>query len=126
MDLNQANNEGVTPLIFAARAANERGGDYGESHWLNVVTYLAEQGVDLNKPDNRGTTALMAAIEGGATRIVKYLCKKGVNLFQVDQKTLFKVIMRSFVGTAINAISPESLVDLLDITDEYRRKYDPE
>merc|ERR1712137_955541 len=60
---------GKTPLMEAAR--------WG---YLEVVTYLKEQGADINKTTTEGATPLHIAAEGGHNDIVNYLLDNGVDI----------------------------------------------
>ncbi|OUM57807.1 hypothetical protein PIROE2DRAFT_17096 [Piromyces sp. E2] len=64
LDKNQVN----TPLIYACKHNNE-----------NMVAYLIEQGVDLNKENRIGNTSIFYACLYGNENIFKALIKNGVN-----------------------------------------------
>ena len=73
LDMNQENNDHLTPLMFAAI-----------SNKLELVQYLHEVG-HVNEANHKGETVLMAAAESGHLRIVQYLCNIGVDMNARDR-----------------------------------------
>ncbi len=68
-DLGSKNNEGWTPLSWAAESGNEA-----------VVKLLLEKGADLELKDEGGRAPLSWAAERGHKAIVKLLIEKGASL----------------------------------------------
>lgn len=71
---NQAKSEGVIQLCWAASQGD-----------LSEVQRLAARGVDLDKADYDGRTALHLAASEGSIEVVAYLVSKGVRLDPVDR-----------------------------------------
>ncbi|UII33578.1 ankyrin repeat domain-containing protein [Fulvivirga ulvae] len=74
VDINQADNDGNTPLMNAARG-NE----------LEVVKYIAEKTKNINAANESGNTALSHAIARNNYEVVDYLISKGADV-QVKDK----------------------------------------
>ncbi|KAK6175251.1 hypothetical protein SNE40_013754 [Patella caerulea] len=64
-----ANFKGITPLVLASH----QGG-------TAIVEELLKQGADINKTDENGNTALVAAIAGKERSIAKLLISRGINV----------------------------------------------
>jgi len=70
IDLDERNNKGQTPLIYAAQIGN-----------LQAVKMLIDSGkVDIDARDNEGNNALMAASENGHVEIVKMLINRDIEI----------------------------------------------
>ncbi|HTA45426.1 MAG TPA: ankyrin repeat domain-containing protein [Bryobacteraceae bacterium] len=84
-DLNLATKEGNNALMFAAgvgyRDKNTRG---SEAEALEALKVCVEQGIDINKTNSKGETALHGAASRGADTIVQYLVAHGAKM---DLKT---------------------------------------
>ncbi|MEP3280006.1 MAG: ankyrin repeat domain-containing protein [Stappiaceae bacterium] len=74
----------LTPLMWAAGHAN----DAPSSDGIKVVTLLSDAGVDINRRDNRGRTALMIAATRGHTEMIEFLLKSGADRALTDKKGL--------------------------------------
>ncbi|ETO06928.1 Ankyrin, partial [Reticulomyxa filosa] len=66
--------DGSTPLHVACRA-----------NQMSMVTFLIDQGYDINSPNKLNRTPLMEASAGGNIDLVKLLCQKGADINQYDQ-----------------------------------------
>ena len=89
----------TTPLMVAAGMAHERGGisfgvQYGEEReqspeeqkrTLEAVKLAYDLGADINAVNEKGQTALHAAVYMGWTDVVKFLAEKGANLNVKDK-----------------------------------------
>ncbi|POM78140.1 TKL protein kinase [Phytophthora palmivora] len=64
-----ANEDGNTPLIVAARRGH-----------LDVVEYLVDLGVDIDKQDSNGNTPLLLAARWGKLDVVQYLVEEGADI----------------------------------------------
>eukprot|EP01029_Cantina_marsupialis_P003809 TRINITY_DN13831_c0_g1_i1.p1 TRINITY_DN13831_c0_g1~~TRINITY_DN13831_c0_g1_i1.p1 ORF type:complete len:2102 (-),score=531.57 TRINITY_DN13831_c0_g1_i1:124-6258(-) len=73
VDLNLADNNGHTPLHFAAY-----------SGFMEVATYLVHKGADMDYQDYTGRTPLHSASEQGFDDIVQLFCEFDANLDTVD------------------------------------------
>jgi len=74
-DVNQANNNGYTPLFWAS----------GNGHAEIVKLLLAAPGIDVNKADNDGFTPLYNASWDGHVEVVKLLlAAPGIDVNQAD------------------------------------------
>jgi uncharacterized protein len=84
-DPNLTTKDGNTALMFSAgvgyRDKNTKG---SESDALEALKLAVSLGMDLNRANSRGETALHGAASRGADTIVEYLIKQGANL---DAKT---------------------------------------
>ena len=100
-DIDVRDNEGRTPLSYAAGAGNEavvslllgKGADLGsrdEQRWTSllcaaerghaaVVSLLLEKGADPNVRDEDGWTPLLSAADSGDEEVVSLLLEKGAN-----------------------------------------------
>ncbi|OUM65895.1 hypothetical protein PIROE2DRAFT_29413, partial [Piromyces sp. E2] len=58
-----------TPLFFACYSGK-----------LDVVTYLVEQGANVNKENRKGATPLFNACIGGHEAVVQYLVEHGADV----------------------------------------------
>ncbi|MDB4668807.1 ankyrin repeat domain-containing protein [bacterium] len=71
-DLNEQNERGLTPFVYAVQSGRR-----------NIIDYLLSQGVDINQQDKHGSTpliwagSLLAADDG---RLGVYLISKGANI----------------------------------------------
>ncbi len=74
VDVNQADADGVTPLMNAASGRN-----------LAVVQLLSTKVKNIDAVNERGETALMLAIATGSPEIVSFLLDKGANVKVEDQ-----------------------------------------
>jgi ankyrin repeat protein len=68
VDIGVADNQGRTPLSWAAETGNTQ-----------IISYLLEKGADINFTDNDGRTPLLHAIHGGFARVVDLLLEKGAD-----------------------------------------------
>ena len=83
-DVNNANNYGYTPLMWA----NTRG-------HLEIVKYLMEQGANVNQADIDGWTPLIWASRNGHLEIVKYLVSQGADYSSIKNQPIFQEIIKS-------------------------------
>ena len=63
-----------------------------------IVTYLLENGCNINEKDNDEYTSLLLASQGGHLEIVKYLLENGSN---INEKSIFKsscILIASYNG----------------------------
>ena len=67
--LNSADNEGITPLLLAAKAGNE-----------DIVEEMLDNGANLHLADNKGRTPLMAASAYGREEIVELLLDENADV----------------------------------------------
>ncbi|KAG2651020.1 hypothetical protein PVAP13_1NG388919 [Panicum virgatum] len=68
-DVNNADESGETPLVYAVR---------GDT--VDTVQYLLDHGANPDKPDANGSTPLHLAAAGGNCEIVKALLSKGADI----------------------------------------------
>merc|ERR1712034_300311 len=67
--VNQADNNGWTPLLLCSQNGN-----------LSIVEYLINHEADVNQADNNGVTSLAVAIANNHTKIAKFLLSKNANI----------------------------------------------
>ena len=70
-NINQAENNGVTPLYIAAHNGHK-----------DIAKMLIDNGADINQAKNNGVTPLWIAAQNGHKDIVNMLIKKGANINQ--------------------------------------------
>lgn len=75
VDVNQADAEGITPLMNAASGRN-----------LAIVELLSTKVKNINAVNERGETALSQAVASGSPEIVSFLIDKGANV-KVEDKS---------------------------------------
>ena len=75
VDINARDNEGMTPLIWAAYGGNE-----------SVARLLIERGADMNATDNRGMTALLVVAMSPDEATVRLLIERGVDTNAMDSE----------------------------------------
>ncbi len=106
VDVNYANNNGSTALIFSAQKGH-----------IEIVKYLIEKGAEVNHADNNGVTALYLAVTNNHLEIAKYLQGKikmgaevnhannngSVNTDTIDHK------INENIGHIVAAFDPEEL-----------------
>jgi ankyrin repeat protein len=82
-DPNLAAKDLTTPLIAAATGQGARfagGEERPEAEFVEAIKLAIEKGADVNAANNRGDTALHAAAQRGADKIVEFLVSKGAKL----------------------------------------------
>ena len=104
--VNTSSDNGVTPLMIAAR----------ESH-LNVVTFLIKEGADVSLPDYDGRTALHFAVgsSDNSCEILSCLIENGadINKRRMDNQTpLMVAVEKGLVSVATFLIEHGADVDL--------------
>jgi len=91
VDVNQAMNNGVTPLYIAS----------SNGHAEVVSMLLAKQGVNANQADNRGVTPIMVASQEGHAEVVPMLLgKQGVDVNQAANNGWTPLYIASRNGNA--------------------------
>ena len=104
--VNTSSDNGVTPLMIAAR----------ESH-LNVVTFLVREGADVSLPDYDGRTAVHCAVgsSDNSCEILSCLIENGadINKRRMDNQTpLMVAVEKGLVSVATFLIEHGADVDL--------------
>ncbi len=88
-DINQANENGATPLLMAAQ----------NGHVDVVNALLAKEGIELNKALPAGETPLYMAAENGHVEVVNaLLAKEGIDLNKADQFGITPLIIATTNG----------------------------
>ncbi|KAL4162962.1 hypothetical protein KRP22_015239 [Phytophthora ramorum] len=85
-DINARDNDGLTPLIWAARCG------------LDVVRCLVEQGADKEAKANNGDTALIWAAWLGHQSVVRYLVEQGADIEAKNNEGNTVLAMTAYVG----------------------------
>ncbi|RZK54625.1 MAG: ankyrin repeat domain-containing protein, partial [Pedobacter sp.] len=74
VDVNKPNNEGITPLMYAASTNND----------IATLTRLIGLARNINQIDKKGTSALAYAVRRNTPEIVKLLIENGADINTVD------------------------------------------
>jgi ankyrin repeat protein len=77
VNINNANQGGMTALMLAAGGSNLPPDQTGHTGNLEIVKYLIEKGADINKITRDGLTAVIFAAGTGNLELVRYLVGKG-------------------------------------------------
>ncbi|MEM9831233.1 MAG: ankyrin repeat domain-containing protein [Bacteroidota bacterium] len=87
VDINQANEDGNTPLMYAA-AYND----------LPIVEFFVEKADDINASNEDGETALTRAVDDNWAKVVRLLISEGANIDVEDEKgnTLAYYLIQSY------------------------------
>jgi ankyrin repeat protein len=104
-DINLANNDGITALMFAAAEGRS-----------DAVQLLLEKGASLNAKDNQGRTAIVHAVESGQSEITELLANKGADLSLTPFKTeaeLKASLHKSMLVRAVSDGNAEKVKELL-------------
>jgi ankyrin repeat protein len=88
-DVNAKDNDGKTPLMWAAEYDGEKG--------LNVVEYLIRHGADISRERVRNSLLQLAA-EYGHLNTVKYLVGHGANVNAKDKNGKTPLIRAAYRG----------------------------
>ena len=105
--MNIAENNGFTPLMFAAHR-----------NYINIVAALIQAGANVNRGDKNGETALMKAADGGHDQCVAILLRVGanVNVRNRDQFTALMFAVRKFRPACINLLTQaDTNIEAMDI-----------
>ncbi len=73
VDVNEPDETGLTPLMFAAQSGD-----------LAMAELFIEKGADLFAENKSGRTAMMYAVGGGHIEMIKFLEKQGLDIHQPD------------------------------------------
>ncbi|CAL8093584.1 unnamed protein product [Calicophoron daubneyi] len=112
--LRATDNDGRTPLHLVAMH------DCAE-----MITYLVEQGADINRPDRAGATPLMLASEKGAINAATRLLQLGADVHKTDRdhRNICSLMLLGSCGVARYAIADlmrkRDLADLFSIPDNW-------
>ncbi len=95
--------------------------DYSNEDYFNGVKYLVEHGVDVNMPDDMGTTGLIVAVYSGNIEIVRFLCERGADVNAKDNlgRSPMNIAMYELLFTIIkilceHGVKQESIEEALD------------
>jgi len=76
VDINKANNEGLTPLMYAASANPD----------LETISTLISASKNINQVDKKGASALALAVRRNSPEVVKLLIEKGADVNLIDKE----------------------------------------
>ncbi|CAH1406985.1 unnamed protein product [Nezara viridula] len=109
-NVNQVNDEGLTPLQVAA----ERG-------YTDMMNTLIKEGADINAVDNKNNTALHYCATGGSTNACSLLLSKGINVKaqNVNQATALHIAVWKGNYELVNRLLMYK--DSFEITDNFGR-----
>ena len=93
-DVNQKNQEGFTPLIWAVFERN-----------LELTSFLIDKGARIDESNNNGVTALIMSAGNGEVEIAQLLIDKGADL---DKKTWLQT-------TALDAAHEGEFTEIVEI-----------
>lgn len=88
VNVNQADEEGNTPFIFAAASNRD----------LATLGLLASKVSNINQTNNKGESALSLAVKGNSPEVVKFLIEKGadVKVTNKDGENLLAYLVQSY------------------------------
>ncbi|MDI9864822.1 ankyrin repeat domain-containing protein [Flectobacillus sp. DC10W] len=88
VNINQADEEGNTPFIFAAASNRD----------LATLDLLLSKVSNINQTNNKGESALSLAVKGNSPEVVKYLIEKGadVKVTNKDGENLLAYLVQSY------------------------------
>lgn len=92
VNVNQADEEGNTPFIFAAASNRD----------LATLGLLASKVSNINQTNNKGESALSLAVKGNSPEVVKFLIEKGadVKVTNKDGENLLAYLVQSYSAGA--------------------------
>ena len=84
-DVNAVNNRGSTPLHFCCFLTNEKNKDEDDDEvendvFLKIASFLLNNGIEVDRCDSNGYTALHVASQRGCLKMVKLLLDSGASL----------------------------------------------
>lgn len=88
VNVNQADEEGNTPFIFAASSNRD----------LATLSLLASKVSTINQTNNKGESALSLAVKGNSPEVVKFLIEKGadIKVTNKDGENLLAYLVQSY------------------------------